>query len=511
MNPLERLKEIASVLGLSAASEEYAWFDASNPVCRDAEKLLHSGRAAEAEEIFSKVLTEPRYAAVAKKQLPRILLALAAAQVRQKKWDAADQSAARAWALLSELRYRTTPEYAECCRLRGEAAKGRGDHEDALRLFLQGLAAVEGQKHPKPEEIVDRRIEIASLLRGMSRWQEAERMAAEAARVAAEQLPGARRQGDALREWALCLAECGRYEEAREAGEKAADVHRAACGDQSDELALDYEKLGSICQKQEDLPAAVGYLEKALGIRERQVGGDTSEIALLMVALADLYTFIGRLAPALELLQQAVGKLGPARDSSFAAALEKLGAVYTRTGRYEEAAGCYQRAYEYWAASPDDHADRIAANRQAIENLLPWLPEPEMPVVKPEAPDPGISVLREKPGPGARGPAGRSSAGLPAMTPPPLPPSAAPALLFARSPEPAGEIEFELQSGVADIPLPAAPQQPPARPAAPAPAAISTPEAASPGLRALDAAVSPKRDDSGFWGWEDLEFERLSH
>lgn len=397
MNPLERLKEIASALGLSGGDSGEVWFDASNPVCRDAERLLRAGRAAEAEEIFHRVLIEPRHAAVARRQMPRILLALATSQIRQQKWDAAENSAARAWAILSELRYRTTPEYAECCRLRAEAARGRGALEDALRFYRDELAAVESQKHPKPAEIIRCRIEIAGMLREMSRWEEAEQMASEGARIAGEKLKGSKEEGDALLEWAQCLAGCERFAEARSAGERAVDIHRAACGDFSSEVASSYEKLGSICQKQQDYPAAVAYLEKALGVRERQVGGDTSEMALLLVALADLYSLLGRLAPALELLQQAVGKLGPSRDSNLAGALEKLGSMYVRTGRYEDAADCYQRAFDFWSGDPDAYADRITANRQALESLIPWLPEPAE-KKKPETPDTGVQVLREPKG-----------------------------------------------------------------------------------------------------------------
>lgn len=554
MNPLERLKEIASAFGFAGGGGEDAWFDSSNPVCRDAEKLLRAGRAAEAEEIFHKVLTDPRYSALAKKHLPRILLALAAAQLQQQKWEAAEQSAARAWALLSDPRYRSSPEFAECCRLRAQAARGRGALEDALRLYLQGLAAVEGQKQPKAKEIVERRLEVSALLRQMGRNEEAERMSAEAVRVAAEKLPGARQHGDACLEWALCLAECGQFEQAREAGEQAAALHRAACGDHSDELALDYEKLGSICQKQEDFPAAVSYLEKALGIRERQVGGDTSELALLMVALADLYTLIGRLAPALELLQQAVGKLGPSKDCNLAAALEKLGSVYTRTGRYEDAAGCYQRAYDFWAASPEDYADRITANRQALESLLPWLPEPPAPPPKPETPDSGISVLREHhpgkttavPKPAMPGlpvlpvtpqppPAALSSVSMPQAEPLPAPsfepgsPPALPGVLIADQPAPSVQApmpaaHFALMQpapaplGPAPItgfpahaPGPGIARPPAALPAQPAqPAAVAPPALpAQEALHALCAAVPPRQDAYGFHGWEDLEFDKI--
>lgn len=552
MNPIERLREIVTALGLSGSDTEQMWFDASNPVCRDAEKLLRAGRAAEAEESFHRVLNEPRHAALARKHLPRILLALATAQVRQQKWEEAERTAARAWALLSELRYRTSPEFAECCRLRAEAAKGRGAREEALRLYLQGLAAVEEQKRPRPAEVVRRRIDICALLRDMERWQDAEQQAAKAVELAAGKLEGAREQGDALLEWAMCLAGCERFDEAREAGEKAAAIHRACCGDFSGDVAHDYEKLGSICQRQGDYPAAVSYLEKALNVKEHQVGGDTSEFALLLVALADLYTLIGRLAPALELLQQAVGKLGPSKDGNLAGALEKLGAMYVRTGRYEDAADCYKRAFDYWSADPETHADRISANRQALESLIPWLPAPEAAPGQ-EAPDPGISVLKQDAQPGGGESSAVQGAGdVPRGARPGMEiadalmalsdaPGLVPPQVGVAGPAPqipaAGSVGPAVGPGpvAGPLPLAARPPAPPQETLEPvhfraqspgftqaragggrAPASVQTLAAGRPqgapgigGLHALDIAVSARRDEHGFCGWEDLDFEPL--
>lgn len=549
MNPLERLKEIASALGLSGGEPAEVWFDSTNPVCRDAERLLRAGRAAEAEEIFHRVLIEPRHAAVARRQMPRILLALATAQIRQQKWDAAENSAARAWAILSELRYRTTPEYAECCRLRAEAARGRGALEDALRFYRDLLAAVESQKHPKPAEMTRCRIEIAAMLREMSRWEEAEQMASEGARLAGEKLKDTREEGDALLEWAQCLAGCGRFAEARSAGEKAAAIHRAACGDFSSEVASCYEKLGSICQKQQDYPAAVTYLEKALGVRERQVGGDSSEMALLLVALADLYSLLGRLAPALELLQQAVGKLGPSRDSNLAGALEKLGSMYVRTGRYEDAADCYQRAFDFWSGDPDAYADKITANRQAFESLIPWLPEPPGKQQQ-ETPDTGIPVLREPKG--AQAAEGASGA---AQTMPgpgtglrPEPGAAMTAGSGGGTPGAALNPAFSGSAAGSSVPgvggagwpqgvgigagtagrsgawagagaVPAAVSGPAAEgiaaggihPADGSGGSLETPAAGQmrAALLALGDSLSQERDAHGFCGWEDLYFEQV--
>jgi tetratricopeptide (TPR) repeat protein len=531
MNPFERLREIVQAFGLSGAEDSCRWFDASNPVCRDAEQMLRAGRAAEAEEIFRRVLGEPQYAALARKQRPRILLALASAQIRQEKFDAARESASEARSLLGDGRHKASPEYADCCRILGQAARGLGEQEEALRHFLEGIVACEQQKPLKAAELVGRRLETAALLREMERFADAEKQAREAVQLAGERLPRQKEEGDALIEWAQCLAACEHFEEAREAGERAVEIHRASCGEQSGEVAEDYEKLGQICQKQQDLQSAVAYLEKALGVRDRQVGGDTSQLALLLVALADLYTLLGRLAPALELLQQAVGKLGPSKDANLADALEKLGAMYVRTGRYEDAADCYRRACDVWAVSPEAYADRLAANYRVLEDLQPYLPVRAAPA-RTEAPDPGTPVLLE-----------HSPAATPMSMAGPVSP---PASVFGMVPEPAGsDLTPSVPSPVvsaghsehlagpllaATVPVRPAGTAPPSPPQAaavlPAEAAVGSPVQRSAvlappaGIAAGDPAaanpsppgqaVAPAHEGQKFQGWEELEFEPLT-
>ncbi|MCS7041858.1 MAG: tetratricopeptide repeat protein [Bryobacteraceae bacterium] len=549
MNPFERLKEIVQVFGLAGNEDETTWFDASNPFCRDAERLLKAGRAAEAEEMFARVLREPQYAAVVRRQHARILLALATARLRQQKWDEARDAALQARAMLSDPRSRASLDFADCCRILGQASRGVGALEEALQYLLEGIAAYESQKAPKPAGQVERRLEAASLLREMNRAEHAEQQAREAVKVAGERLPGQKEEGDAWIELAQCLTGAGRFAEARQAGERAVSIHRAACGDFSSELAEDYEKLGSICQKQQDYQAAVAYLEKALGVRDRQVGGDTSQLGLLLVALADLYALLGRLAPALELLQQAVGKLGPAKDANLGDALEKLGAIYVRTGRYEDAADCYRRACDIWAAAPELYGERIAADVRALEDLRGWLPEPQSAPV-PELPDSGISVLREAPapGPGATGgawshAAGRLAAALRSVphgkggspgagTPPGLSPAGASSPSTAAgglSASPANRI-----LGLPGGPHPGAPGRgfllspeegllAPDGPLAPSPPASGSwiagaedPQAGRPEYPLLRTPVTARGVASGsapggqvFWGWEELEFETL--
>jgi tetratricopeptide (TPR) repeat protein len=138
----------------------------------------------------------------------------------------------------------------------------------------------------------------------------------------------------------------------------------------------------------------VKYLEQALQVRDRQIGGNTPELATLLMALADVYSLLGRIAPALELMRQAVGKLGPGKDRNLSVALEKLGSMYRKTGRYEDAADCYARARNFWGENAETHAEELTANSAALEELAGLLPALEGEgEAEAEAEDSGVSVL----------------------------------------------------------------------------------------------------------------------
>jgi len=120
-----------------------------------------------------------------------------------------------------------------------------------------------------------------------------------------------------------------------------------------------------------DNDEAVRYFERVLAVRERMVGTNRSEIADVLMELAEVQTQLGNHAYAIELARQAVGRLEGEKDGRLATALASLGAIYFESGRCMEAEKCFTRAEGLWQAAPESHAHELAAAAQALEEIHP--------------------------------------------------------------------------------------------------------------------------------------------
>jgi tetratricopeptide (TPR) repeat protein len=502
MDPLQRLRE-AALAFRPAAQEEHGWFDRGQPECREGERLLKAGQAAEAEEIFRKAAEDARKSWGQRRHRPRMLLALAAARWRLGKLDEARSSGEEALELLGGDKAVHSWEYGEVCEILSRVAWEAADTQMALERMSCAIAGGKAQRDIDPARLVERQRALGGMLHALDREPEAEaawRAALEIAeaRCGAESAAAA----DCLMDLCGAAARRGCLDEAKSFGERAVRARRAACGNDSISVAKDLETLAGYCQQHNEFESAVRYLEQSLQVRDRQIGGNTPELASLLMALADVYSLLGRIAPALELMRQAVGKLGPGKDRNFAEAIEKLGAMYHKTGRYEDAAECYARARQFWSGDPLQHADELRSNGQALEQLAALLPAHDSGGGQPAEADPGISVLLPPAAPNA----------MPPFEPPPP----APEQILWAHPAP-GPAEVRAAPSIAPRrPAAASPQSA----AAPHPVAapLPTPVLAGPRWETVDALPISSTPDAlpsaalaepRWEGWEDVEFELL--
>ena len=393
MDPLQRLKEAAQAFRHLAQAES-SWFEKNQPECREGERLLKTGQAAEAERLFRKASEEAKGGWGQKRQRPRMLLALATAEWRQGKLEEARRSGEEALALLGGERGKGAWEYGAVCELLGRAAWDAGDCQTAIKRMREAVAGGKAQREMEGSRLVERQRAVGSMLQASGREAEAgeawkEALETAEGRCGAESAAAA----DCLMDLCGAAARRGSLEEAKGLGERAVQARRAACGNDSMDVAKDLEALAGYCQAEREFEAAVRYLEQALQVRDRQIGGNTPELAMLLMALADVYSLLGRIAPALELMRQAVGKLGPGKDRNLAVALEKLGSMHQRTGRYEDAAECYTRARQYWGEHAEESGDELLANSAALQQLAEVMPALAEKAESAEGDDPGISVL----------------------------------------------------------------------------------------------------------------------
>src|SRR5262249_2642769 len=154
---------------------------------------------------------------------------------------------------------------------------------------------------------------------------------------------------------------------------RALEVHTALCGTESEEVAGDYQALGLACQESEDLESAVQYYERALKLRERQLGGSTAEFAALSMGLAGAQAMRGQYGPVIELMQQAVGKFEGLRDERLAPALESLGTVFLLCGRTDDSIASLKRARKVLERNPDRNRELLEENARLFETVGSYL------------------------------------------------------------------------------------------------------------------------------------------
>ena len=352
----------------------------THPDYVEGERLVDLKKFADAEACFLKAAADVKSGSVPRHRQARVFLALAQAQWQQNKPTDAKENAESARQLLS-VKKRPSAELAACLDLLGSVQDnhGKGNAEEAIKLFRDAL---EVQKKVLPFQAIILTQRYRRLAQALAKVDpvEARTLFIRALDLAEKRL------GTSAPVTAECLLDLGKFqvisgmqggpsipEGERDAGiaslERAVDIHREVNGETSEEVARALQFAASACQEAGDLEKSVAYYERALKVRERQVGGNATDLATLLMGLAESHTMMGNDVPAMELLQQAVGKLANAGEP-LAVALETLGEVYSVVNRFEEAVSCFRKARAIWEKDPIPHQDALQANAAFLEAAL---------------------------------------------------------------------------------------------------------------------------------------------
>lgn len=484
MNPFEKLRMAAQAVR-QALPEQSSW---STPETRQAERWLEAGKNQEAERLLVYVVNELKARTTIKPQHGHVLLCLAIAQFRQDKFQDAWITADAVRELLSAPKVKPGADLAAALDLLGRIKDHEGEPEAALKFFAEAL---ETQKQILPADvaaIVERSCRLAAALERCGRLGDAVEVL-ESAIERADQVLGNVHPAtaDCLIELGKIESERGRHAAALAHLERALKIHQELHGMDSEVVVRDLQMLAIAAQAAQDLEAAVGYYERALNLRERQLGGSSEEVADILVNLAGVHSDLGRYGPAMELLQQAVGRLEAERSPALMTALEKLGAVYTVVGRYEDAHRSLQKARKLYEQDPERYYHALQANAELLAEIQPFLPVRTAPE---------IPIFRETP----------AAAAETVHPQAPVTPVEAHVAVPAVSPLPVATVPLAAVAGPQLTPHLAGSGKTPAGTAHPehAPPPPITP------LRTITRSTAPAHRGGRFSGWEELDFDVLA-
>lgn len=136
----------------------------------------------------------------------------------------------------------------------------------------------------------------------------------------------------------------GNHSAAQRALRLAEQVHGAAAGRDSHEVAQDITELASSLEESGQFDDAATEYARVLALRDRQVGVNHIEKAEIQVRLAALYVKARRTAAARELLIPAIAVLERRPEPSVVTALETMALAEEALGRTDEAVRCRHRA-----------------------------------------------------------------------------------------------------------------------------------------------------------------------
>ncbi|HBY64139.1 MAG TPA: hypothetical protein DEH78_30320, partial [Solibacterales bacterium] len=346
-----------------------SWLEGSPADAREAERLLESGNFAQAEQTLLQVVAALKSRSVGARRHAKILLALAQSQVRQGKNAEARRAGEAALELFEGPREKPCSELAVGLDL--VAGLVRSEEPAKATEHLRKALEIERKIRPRNIGLIIERIRnLASILLETEQPQEARDLHREALKIARDEFgEDHATTAGCLIDLGKALSSCGEHKPARESVEEAIEIYRGLAGSGSEEVAVALQVMGAIFRAEGDLEKAINCYERALSLRERQLGSNAAELGVLLMSLAGANSDMGRFGPAVELMQQAVGRLEGAKDHRLAPALENLGNVYVLCGRFEDAVSCLQRARHIWQREPDRYASELDLNAGLISNL----------------------------------------------------------------------------------------------------------------------------------------------
>ena len=352
------------------------WGGNSDDDLKEGDRLFGIGSYAEAELFFAKAASNVTGYFGPETRRARILIALAQTQWKQDKLKDAYTTASAARELISARR--NSSDLAVCLNLLGDIQAHRGNSREARQLFAEALDVQERVRPAQATVLVQRCRQLAKALIS-AESSEARALLDHALAIACK------RVGTRSVSAADCLMDLGEFQITHEemgAGlacmERAIDIYREENGNTCEEAASGFQRLAHACHVAGDLEKAVHFYEKALHIRDRQVGGNPADLGILLLGLAEAQSLMGNEAPAIELLQQAVGKLQGTGDGHLANALENLGESYGRIGRFGEAISCLQKSRALWETDPESNKKELQENAVRLEEAMKFVPQPEV-------------------------------------------------------------------------------------------------------------------------------------
>lgn len=356
---------------------------------KEGETAFEAGDFAAAESFFAQTLANSNSILDNAERRSQVRLQLAESQRKQAKFSEAEGTLRAAIAEVSSDRDRAIR--AACWLALSDILLEAGNSEAAETALQDAIATEAGSRKPDLSRIARSRQRLGAMLLRSGRTAQGVAEFENAAK-ALEQHYGAEHI-----ETAAVLAALGaayhahnNHAEAQRCFNAALAIHSKCCGRHSPEAMHDLFGLAASLAQSGDLQRATAECERALSMREQQVGGNFEDLADMQFALAGMYIDWGNLGRARELILLAIGYFRRAGGKRFANALEALAELEAACGNLDRAVKVMDQAIKAQEtespSSPElvnyrQRRDDMAVRLQRMEGTPPDLPEVVAPSV----------------------------------------------------------------------------------------------------------------------------------
>ena len=247
-----------------------------------------------------------------------------------------------------------------------------------LRTFSEAnltflLGALETMNDP--EERVRLRLRIASMLRKLARWNQAEEQL-RTALVEAEELANTKLVALVLNRLAGLLYVTRQFEDAEPLIRRALDISRDSWGNQHPVVAVHLNNLAMLLSFTNRVEEAEQLMRQALEIDKTTLGDQHPVLAVHLSSMARLLRYTKRINEAERLMRRAL-EIGQAtlgsQDPNLALRLNDLAMLLRDTNRFEEAEPLIRRALDiydsFYGENGREHPlhEQVKANYRALQ------------------------------------------------------------------------------------------------------------------------------------------------
>ena len=223
-----------------------------------------------------------------------------------------------------------------------------------------------------PEGRIQQRLGIASILRELARWSEAEEQL-HPALAEAESLENAELVASATSHLGHLLFDTNRIEEAEPLMRQALKINQAIFGSQHSIVATDLSNLAMLLNSTSRFEEAESLIRRALDIDRATYGDQHATVAANLSNLAMLLTNTSRVEEAESLMRQVLEIDKATLNSEYpsvAIHLNNLAALLGETGRTEEAVPLMQQALDIDKATLGNQHPTVAIRLNNLAGLL---------------------------------------------------------------------------------------------------------------------------------------------